>query len=49
MIQTEYEVDNTDSFICSKDLFNLPIKAGLVVSKNGKMALAESYSGKDRL
>lgn len=49
MIQTEYEQSNPDAFLHSKDLFDMPTKAGLAVNKDGKMSLCETYSGKDRL
>lgn len=49
MIQTEYEMDNPDSFRCSKDLFEMPQKAGIAVMKDGKMSLAATYGGKNRL
>lgn len=49
MLQTEYDENNTDSFLHSPDLFTMPQNAGLSVTKNGKMSLCETYAGKDRL
>ena len=49
MIQTEYEMDNPETFRHSKDLFKMPTDAGLAVMKDGKMSLCATYGGKDRL
>ncbi len=49
MMQTEYEEGNTSTFRHSKDLFTMPINAGLAVETDGKMNLAETYNGKHRL
>ena len=49
MIQTEYDQNNPDTFMCSDELFSLPQKYNLAVMKNGKMSLCETYAGKDRL
>lgn len=49
MIQTEYNNDDNESFMCSDELFSLPQNNNLAVMKNGKMSLCETYAGKDRL
>ena len=49
MIDTEYVMDDPEQFRHSKDLFEMPKKHGLNVEVDGKMSLAGTYAGKDRL
>lgn len=49
MIQDEYKLNDPTSFRHSKNLFEMPKKAGLAVMKGKKMSLAATYGGKDRL
>lgn len=49
MIDTEYDINDSSSFLYSQNLFSMPQNAGLAVIKNGKMSLRETYCGKDRL
>lgn len=49
VIHTEYELDNPNNFRHSKDLFNMPKHAGLDINYDGKMSLADTYTGKNRL
>ena len=49
MIQTEYVMDDPSQFRYSKDLFEMPKKAGIAVETDGKMNLTETYGGKGRI